>query len=341
MFASDITAIGCAGCTHELFDHSAVRQLDAAEKGVMQETCVTVTWMKLCWQVLCLTGEAEFAARMERSLYNALPGAVNSDCATVNGGLPFDSYSPLLPGLCGRQMGSCKPMENGTYYGCCACIGAAGLGLISMFAAVCEAGGIVLNPYLPGDLRTGTPGGAALTLDVDTTYPVGGDVRIAVHPEKAERFALKLRVPDWSEKTTLRVCGEELVCMPGHYAEFERLWQDGDTVELTLDMRVKPVRPEGYGVSSGEVPYMALRRGLLVLAWDARLGQSVDAPVELVQNDDGSVAAALSEYSPLCCVVAMDVQLADGTTMPVIDYASAGKTWQEDSRMCAWIPMKR
>ncbi len=119
MFASDITVIGCAGCPHELFDHSAVRQLDAAEKGVMQETCVTVTRMKLCWQVLCLTGEAEFAAHKERSLYNALPGAVNSDCATVNGGLPFDSYSPLLPGLCGRQMGGCKPMENGTYCGRC------------------------------------------------------------------------------------------------------------------------------------------------------------------------------------------------------------------------------
>lgn len=132
--------------------------------------------------MLCLTGEAEFAAHMERSLYNALPGAVNSDCATVNGGLPFDSYSPLLPGLCGRQMGGCKPMENGTYCGCCACIGAAGLGLISMFAAVCKADGIVLNQYLPGALRTGTRGGAALTLDVDTTYPVGGDVRIAVHP---------------------------------------------------------------------------------------------------------------------------------------------------------------
>lgn len=341
VFASDITVIGCAGCTHELFDHSAVRQLDVTEKGIMQETCVTVTWMKLCWQVLCLTGEAEFAAHMERSLYNALPGAVNSECVTVNGGLPFDSYSPLLPGLRGRQMGGYKTMENGTYYGCCACIGAAGLGLIGMSAAVCEAGGIVLNQYLSGILRTGTPGGAALTLDVDTTYPVGGAVRIAVHPEKAERFALKLRVPEWSEKTTLRVCGEEMVCMPGHYAEVERLWQDGDTVELTLDMRVMPIRPEDYGVSSGAAPYMALRRGPLVLARDARLGQSVDTPVELVQNDDGSVAATLREDSPVRCVVAMDVQLADGTIMPVIDYASAGKTWQEDSRMCAWIPMKR
>ena len=50
VYASDITVIGCAGCTHELFDHSAVRQLDVTEKGIMQETCVTVTWMKLCYQ---------------------------------------------------------------------------------------------------------------------------------------------------------------------------------------------------------------------------------------------------------------------------------------------------
>ena len=135
----------------------------------------------------------------------------------------------------------------------------------------------------------------------------------------------------------LFVCGEEMACMPGHYAEVERLWQDGDAVELTLDMRVMPIRPEDYGVSSGEAPYMALRRGPLVLARDARLGQSVDAPVELVQNDDGSVAATLSEHSPVRCVVAMDVQLADGTTMPVIDYASAGKLWTQESRMAAWM----
>ena len=31
----------------------------------------------------------------------------------------------------------------------------------------------------------------------------------------------------------MRGCGEEMVCMPGHYAEFERLWQDG-TNQLTF-----------------------------------------------------------------------------------------------------------
>jgi len=43
---SDVTIIGCSGCTHELFDHSAARQTYAKYPGIMQETCVTVTWMK-------------------------------------------------------------------------------------------------------------------------------------------------------------------------------------------------------------------------------------------------------------------------------------------------------
>ncbi len=32
---SDITIIGSAGCTHELFDHSAARQTDTAYQGVI------------------------------------------------------------------------------------------------------------------------------------------------------------------------------------------------------------------------------------------------------------------------------------------------------------------
>ena len=45
---TDITIIGCAGCTHELFDHSAVKQTEETEPlAIMQETCVTVTWMRL------------------------------------------------------------------------------------------------------------------------------------------------------------------------------------------------------------------------------------------------------------------------------------------------------
>lgn len=334
---SDITVIGCAGCTHELFDHSSVRQLDITEKGIMQETCVTVTWMKLCNQVLCLTGDAYFADCMERSMYNALPGAINSDCVTTNGGLPFDSYSPLLPGLRGRKMGGYKTMENGTYYGCCACIGAAGLGLSGTASAMCAQDGIVLNQYLPGTIHTCTPSGSALELEIRTAYPADGHIRMIVKPEKAEEFALYLRIPQWSEKTELVLCGEKIAARAGEYTILNRLWQKDDAIELELDMRIMPIRPEDYGVSSEEAPYMALRRGPLVLARDARLGQDVDAPVRPILNEDGSIAAELTDASPVHCVVSLNVALSDGTGMPMIDYASAGKTWSDESKMCAWF----
>lgn len=57
---TDYTIIGSCGCTHELFDNSTVKQTEYSEE-VMQETCVTVTLMKLCFKLLLLTGKAEYA----------------------------------------------------------------------------------------------------------------------------------------------------------------------------------------------------------------------------------------------------------------------------------------
>ena len=45
----------------------------------MQETCVTVTWIKLCYQLLRITGDSVYADEIEKSVYNALYGAVNTE----------------------------------------------------------------------------------------------------------------------------------------------------------------------------------------------------------------------------------------------------------------------
>ncbi len=131
---AEITLIGCAGCRHEQFDHAAVRQTEYAEK-VMQETCVTVTWMRLSARLFLLTGDEKYADRVEGSALNALYGSVNLYGLPVKPewggdplpGLPFDSYSPLCMNRRGRGVGGLKYFDDGTYYGCCAAIGAAGL----------------------------------------------------------------------------------------------------------------------------------------------------------------------------------------------------------------------
>lgn len=53
LLESDFTVIGSSGCTHELFDHSTVRQAGAPGGELMQETCVTVTLMKFFWSLRC------------------------------------------------------------------------------------------------------------------------------------------------------------------------------------------------------------------------------------------------------------------------------------------------
>lgn len=132
--ATDITLIGCAGCTHEQFDHAAVRQTKYSEKG-MQETCVTVTWMRLCARLFLLTGIDRFAAWVEQAALNALYGSVNlyaqpgtlPKTGETLPPLPFDSYSPLFYNRRGLGVGGLKYFDDGTFYGCCAAIGAAGL----------------------------------------------------------------------------------------------------------------------------------------------------------------------------------------------------------------------
>ena len=339
---SDITLIGCAGCTHELFDHSAVRQLDVTEKGIMQETCVTVTWMKLCYQLLSLTGDSFFADRMEQSLYNALLGAVNSEKCQTNHGLPFDSYSPLLPGLRGRKTGGLKAMENGAFYGCCAAIGAAGLGLFGLAAALESEQGVTLNWYMPGSVQAVTPQGQPLTLFLDTQYPAAGEIRVTVRLPRPERFEIALRIPAWSHKASLRVNGEEISrVFAGNYKPLSRLWQEGDQITLTLDMRVERILPEVYGVSSQDAPFIAFRRGPLVLARDARLGQEIDAPAAPLLDEGGYAQGEAPLAAPFPCQFACALPDAQGGSIALVDYASAGKTWDERSRMAAWIPAAR
>ena len=61
--------------------------------------------MKLCAKLLLLTGDSVWADEIEKSAYNALYGSVNLYQNPENGGLPFDSYSPLLSNNRARFIG--------------------------------------------------------------------------------------------------------------------------------------------------------------------------------------------------------------------------------------------
>ncbi len=370
---SDFTIIGCCGCTHELFDRSSVRQANTTNGRIMQETCVTVTLMKFFTQLTLLTGDAKYSDAFEISMYNAFLGAINTDRATEPTvvaqnptwciePLPFDSYSPLTAGTRGNGIGGLKLMSDNHYYGCCACIGSAGNGLMSKMATLASRNGIVLNMYFDGVTKTASPSGTPVTFKITTRYPADGEIKIELDTEVCESFEILLRNPAWSKETVLSVNGESVEVSSGYVKLFRR-WKSGDVILLGLDMRTRAIRPTPYGhdilmnkviwginymvcTYDEEDPiaknHIALLRGPLVLAQENRLGYSVDDPVEIDVDGDGYVNVTLPEHdiAPYKHILELCVPLKDGGVMHVTDYSSAGKTWNTESKMAAWMLTK-
>ena len=336
---TEISVIGSSGCTHELFDHTIVREANTKYDGVMQETCVTVTWMKFCYQLLCLTGDAAYADEMETSLYNAMLGSINYHKDERNGNLPFDSYSPLLFNTRLRGVGGKKIMADGSFYGCCACIGSAGLGLLGKVAAMASSDGIVLNLYAPMTVRLPLPDGEEVTLRMTTDYPVTGDVRMSFD-EATPEFDLALRIPAFSARTVLTVAGEEMAVSAGEYAHIRRAFRPGEEIVLTLDMRTKLHHALPDATDENAFYHVALTRGPITLARDARLPGKIEEALTFAPDAEGFVPCRLDAACEVEHTVACLVTTADGREIPMIDYEHAGRTWDERSLLTVWIPTK-
>ena len=239
---------------------------------------------------------------------------------------------------------------------------AAGIGLVPKMQLLSREDGFNLNLYTAGTIKSRTPAGQAIGFQLTTAYPVDGKVTIRLSLEKPERFKLYLRNPAWSKQTKCSA-GAAAMTVGGGYLCLDKTWQDGDTVELELDMRVNVIRPIPYGsqiimsknvagqnyvtpVFDREDPlakrHIALQRGPVMLAQENRLGYSVDDPIEVKINKDETVDAIFpaTPRNAYDCLLEMQIPLTDGSYMTVTDYGSAGKLWNDESKMAVWMLTK-
>ena len=326
---SDITVIGCSGCKHELFNHASATQTDSDYKGLMQETCVTVTWMKICNRLLELTVDSKYADEIERSAYNALYGAVNTFQKSNAKGeqFMFDSYSPLFLGVRSRDVGGYKNISESKYYGCCVAIGAHGTALVPLTAVRTCENSITVNYYEKGTAYVGD-----FELEFDTEYPTDGSVKITVNKAPCGISSIKLRIPYFTNsKANIKVNGETVQVSSG-YTEISREWLSGDVIELKFDMNPRILHPEGVDGKPHTKAFLCVMYGPLVLARDKRLGE-----VGTTVPDADTLEFALCTKDEFPCELMATVSLGD-KVFKMIDYMSAGKTWDMQSQMEAWIP---
>lgn len=325
---SDITIIGCSGCTHELFDNSAVVQTEYKE-NIMQETCVTVTWMRLNRRLFEVTGDVGYINNFEISGYNALYGSLNTEMNDqlsmehnkMVKGMAFDSYSPLYMNTRGRGIGGYNEFLSGGYNGCCVAIGACGIALMPLTAVMQSEEKVYINILFDGEATVRDKSGNRVTLKIKTEYPSDGKAVITVDSDCD--LTLCIRVPDWCETATVN--GDEV---KRGYFVLDKKFCAGECVDVDLKMQLKAC------VLNGKI---AFTYGPLVLASDEiKTCVSIQTPLEI----NGKPEAVKCDAEGIE-MVRFILKNSMGEEIVLTDYQSCGKFWLSDKPlMTVWFNLK-
>ena len=210
------------------------------------ETCASIANVYWNYRMFLATGDAKYADVYERALYNGVPSGVSLS------GDKFFYDNPL------ESMGQHERQE---WFGCACCPGNVTrfMASIPQYMYATQGNDVLVNLYIQSSADIETENNN-VKLRQTTEYPWNGTVAMTVDPENEGEFALRLRIPGWSEDapvptdlysfTTpantgyeLKVNGKKADVMAGDgYATVKRVWKKGDKVELTLPMEVKRVR---------------------------------------------------------------------------------------------------
>ena len=318
--------IAGSGTAFECFYNGAKYQSEPTYHTM--ETCVTMTWMKLCFNLLRITENPLYADQIEVSTYNALMASLKFD------GTQIAKYSPL-GGV--RHAGE---EQCGMHINCCNANGPRAFMMLPGFAIMGGQNAIFINLY--GKNNSVVPVSATNKVSIDqiSDYPVTDIIEFVINPDKSGNFTIAFRIPSWSEKTVLTVNGSEVSGVTaGKYMKITRVWNKSDKVILKLDLTGRLITLNGQN---------AILRGPVVLARDTRFSDGFIYESAVVKETKGSVDLLPSQNKPANIWMSFTAPLVLGTDLEgdfrnpkqvnFCDFASAGNTWGEDSRYRVWIP---
>ncbi len=209
------------------------------------ELCTVVETMFSLEVLLTTFGDPAIADRLEKIAFNALPGTFTDDMWAHQ----YDQQpNQVQVGLNSKPWSTNGP-ESNLYglepnFGCCTANFHQGW---PKFAAnlwmSAPDGALVAALYAPCEVRT-TVRGTNVRVVETTDYPFRQTVRIDVHPDKAVRFPLLLRIPAWAAGAKVLVNGTDsgVATSAKSFARLDRTWAPGDSVEITLPMRPRVSR---------------------------------------------------------------------------------------------------
>jgi DUF1680 family protein len=289
------------------------------------ETCCTIAWLALSVEMLRLTGNSIVADEIELSTLNSVVGLHSPSGRWVTYDTPMDGLRVAAIHAIVMHAREGTPELN-----CCSVNGHRGLGMISDWALMRDAeDALVLNYYGPGSITTTWTPDRKIKLVQETTYPVEGNIKLTVHPTRATRFTLKLRIPYWSARSRVSVNGERIKGVaPGTYLAIDRKWKKGDRIELRLDMS------EHFWTGEQECKGgVSMYRGPVLMTYDRRFNK-VD-PDDLPRLDARTLKRRRVRWKgKMAPIMLFEYRDDKGRKLSLCDFGSAG---QAGSPYKSWL----
>jgi len=216
------------------------------------ESCAAIGNMMWNWRMLAATGDACYADVIERALYNGINSGMSLDGTLYcyRNPLAFDPESGEKIRNDWYDTTCCPPNLERTF-----------ASLAGYFYSTSDDG-LYIHLFHNSELNWRLANGTPLKIVQKTNYPWQGTVDIEVSPSSPAEFAVYLRVPAWSNASTVSVNGKAVAGASSGYLSIHRRWSTGDTIHLALDMSPQILEANSRVVeNNGRV---AVQRGPLV-----------------------------------------------------------------------------
>lgn len=218
----------CTGGTSNGENWNADPGIISTELGPeTEECCPTYNMLKLTRHVFQWTADPRAADYYERALFNGILGTQH----------PADGdklyYVPLASGYW-KLFGT--PLHD---FWCCTGTGAESFSKLGDSIYFHDDNGVYVNLFIASELTWTEKG---IRIVQNTRFPEEDVATLTIHCDRPARMALRVRVPYWvtgEGSATLNGNKLEGFAAPSSYFVLDRAWRDGDTVTLTLPMRLR------------------------------------------------------------------------------------------------------
>lgn len=237
---------------------------DLPNERAYAETCASVGLIFWAQRLLELEEDGHYADIMELALYNSALSGISLD------GKRYFYVNPLEvnPALLGHRedMYFVKGVRQ-TWYACACCPPNIARLLASLgryiYSYKEDRKELYVNLYIGSKLNEHIDG-HSVTLTQESSYPWDGDIKFLVDPAQPVEFTMSLRIPNWCHDVQIKINGEsvETKDLVNGYCKLTRLWQPGDTIELTMPIEARLVR--SHPLVRDNIGKVALMRGPLV-----------------------------------------------------------------------------